>query len=135
MSAQSGLQVYLTLRNGTEAVAWYEKTWGATQELLQMAEDGRRVLHATLALFGGHLMLSDEFPEHETYVTAPPSREGTTVTIHVNCADRAALDRAMNDAAENGARMTMPAAEMPWGAYYGRLIDPFGHSWSFAAEH
>ena len=101
---------------------------------MQMAEDGKRVLHATLSIFGGYIMLSDEFPEFESYVTAPPTKAATTVTVHVNRASRAALDAAMAAAKTNGANITMPAADMPWGAYFGRLVDPFGHSWSFAAE-
>jgi PhnB protein len=131
---QPTVQIYLTVRGGLDAVAWYEKAWNATQEMLQMADDGKRVLHATLAVFGGHIMLSDEFPEFETYVTAPPTKDATTVTVHINTKTRDAMDQAMQAAAENGARLTMPAAVMPWGAYYGRLVDPFGHSWSFAAE-
>ncbi len=131
---QSPVQVYLTVRNGLDAIAWYEKTFGATQDMLQMADDEKRVLHATLALFGGHVMLSDEFPEFESYVVAPPSKNGTTVTVHINLADRDTVDKTFADAAASGAKITMPAAEMFWGAYYGRLVDPFGHSWSFAAE-
>jgi PhnB protein len=128
------IQIYLTVRGGLNAVAWYEKTWNAKQEMLHMADDGKRVLHATLSIFGGHIMLSDEFPDFETYVTAPPTKDATTVTIHINPENREALDQAMQSAQDNGARITMPAADMPWGAYYGRLVDPFGHSWSFAAE-
>ena len=133
--AKNSVQIYLTIRDGVAAVDWYQKTWGATQEMLQMADDEKRVLHATLAIFGGHVMLSDEFPEFESYVTAPPSKDGTTVTIHINLPDRDAVNKAFADAKAGGAKITMPAAKMPWGAYYGRLVDPFGHSWSFAAEH
>jgi PhnB protein len=131
---QPTVQIYLTVRGGLDAVTWYEKTWNAKQEMLQMADDGKRVLHATLSIFGGHIMLSDEFPEFETYVTAPPTKDGTTVTIHINPESRDAMDKAMQSAAANGAKITMPADVMPWGAYYGRLVDPFGHSWSFAVE-
>jgi len=128
------IQIYLTVRGGVEAIKWYESTWGAKQIMLQMADDETRVLHATLEVFGGHIMLSDEFPEFEKYVTAPPTNGGTSVTVHINFARREALNQAEAAAKDAGAKITMPAADMPWGAYYGRLVDPFGHSWSFAAE-
>ena len=129
-----GIQVYLTVRGGIEAINWYESTWDAKQIMLQMADDETRVLHATLEVFGGQIMLSDEFSEFEKYVTAPPTNGGTSVTVHIYFETREALDAAEKAAKDGRAKITMPAAVMPWGAYYGRLVDPFGHSWSFAAE-
>lgn len=133
-NATTPLQVYLTVRGGAEAIAFYQNAFGATVDMKEMAEDGSRILHATLAVFGHHIMLSDEFPEHDNNVVAPASAGATTVTVHVNLASSAAIDEVMARAANAGARITMPGAKMFWGAYYGRLIDPMGHSWSFAAE-
>jgi PhnB protein len=130
----TAIQNYLTVRGGADALDWYVKTWNAEEQFRQMAADNKRILHANLAVFGGQIMLSDEFPEHESYVAAPESKDGTTVTIHINMSERATLDQVMSAAADNGANITMAASEMPWGAYYGRLIDPFGHAWSFASD-
>jgi hypothetical protein len=33
-----------------------------------------------------------------------------------------------------GAQVGMPLADAFWGARYGRLIDPVGHSWSLATQ-
>ena len=134
-TATTPFQVYLTVRGGTDAIAFYRAAFGASEEMVQMAEDGKRVLHATLAMLGHHIMLSDEFPEHEALVVSPASHGATTVTVHVNLGGPEAVDAVMASAEAAGARITMPAARMFWGAYYGRLIDPFGHAWSFAAEH
>lgn len=128
------IQTYLTVRGGLDAVRWYCDTWGAKKVRTQMADDGNRLLHASLEVFGGEIMLSDEFPEYDDYVASPKSKKGTTVTIHINMADRSTVDGAMSAATNAGANTTMLAAEMPWGAYYGRLIDPFGHSWSFGTD-
>ena len=35
-------------------------------------------------------------------------------------------------AAEAGATVTMAPWDAFWGARYARIIDPYGHSWSFA---
>ena len=91
-------------------------------------------MHATLSLFGYHMMLADEFPEMDPDTRAPGA-DKTTVTIHVNLADETTLDTVLAQAKDAGATITMPAQNMPWGAYYGRLVDPFGHSWSFASGH
>src|SRR5205814_1135305 len=100
----------------------------------QLAEDKQRLMHCDLQVFGGNLMLSDEFPEMGNADTqSPVTRGGASVTIHVNLPKAGDIDRVMNAAANAGARITMPAADMFWGARYGRMLDPFGHSWSFGA--
>ena len=67
----SPIEVYLTVNGGLKAVAFYKKAFGAKTLFHQMADDGKRVLHATLNVFGGQIMLSDHFAEHSTD-TAPP---------------------------------------------------------------
>jgi len=134
VKATTPFQVYLTVKGGTEAIDFYRAAFDASETMKQMAEDGKRVLHATLEMLGHHIMLSDEFPEHETRVKSPTTAGASTVTVHVNLATPEEIDTVMSQAMAAGAEITMPAAKMFWGAYYGRLIDPFGHSWSFASE-
>jgi len=79
-------------------------------------------------------MLSDEFPEMgQADTLSPLSRGGASVTIHVNLPKAVDIDRVMQNSATAGAKITMAAADMFWGARYGRMVDPFGHSWSFGA--
>jgi PhnB protein len=128
------IEVYLTVRGGDEAVAFYEKAFGAVEAFRQHADDGTgRLLHATLDVFGAQIMLSDEFPEHSSDTAAPPTRGGASVTIHVNRPSAADVDAILARAQAAGATITMPAAAQFWGAYYARLVDPFGHAWSFGA--
>ena len=119
---------YLTLRDGNAAVAFYEAAFGA--RLLQKlpAQDGKRLLHASLLLNGGVLMLSDEFPEGGGGGTrAPQTLGGTAVTVHLEVDD---ADHCWKRAVEAGAEVVMPLDNMFWGARYGKLRDPFGHVWS-----
>jgi PhnB protein len=53
---------------------------------------------------------------------------------HVNHSSREQVKSVMASAETEGATLTMKPDQMPWAAFYGRLIDPFGHSWSFAAD-
>ncbi|HTF32611.1 MAG TPA: VOC family protein [Myxococcota bacterium] len=119
---------YLTLRDGNAAVAFYEKAFGATLIQKLPAQDGKRLLHASLRLDGGVLMLSDAFPEMgEGGTKAPPTLGGTAVTIHLEVDD---ADRWWKRAVDAGASVLMPLDNMFWGARYGKVRDPFGHVWS-----
>ncbi|HEX5958240.1 MAG TPA: VOC family protein, partial [Hyphomicrobiaceae bacterium] len=55
---------YLTVKGADAAIALYQKAFGAKQKERMTAQDGKRVMHAAIAINGGTVMLSDEFPEH-----------------------------------------------------------------------
>ena len=122
---------YLTVSDGQAAVEFYKAAFGANELFRQLADDGQRLLHCSLELNGGHVMLSDEFPEWGTGgCTAPTRLNGTSVTIHLEVDDADALWRRALDA---GCEVIMPLADMFWGARYGKLRDPFGHVWSLGS--
>ena len=58
---QSGVTAHLTIREGgaADAIAFYNRAFGAEEIRRHMAEDGKRIMHAYLALNGGWLMLND----------------------------------------------------------------------------
>jgi PhnB protein len=127
------VQVHLCVRNGNAALAFYAKAFGAEVTFKQMADDGARVLHANLALFGGEVMLHDEFPEYGGDVLSPESRGGASMAININRPHAADVDAAIARAAQAGADVTLPPSNTFWGARYGRIRDPFGHVWAFNA--
>lgn len=133
--ASETILVHIAVKGGLEAIAWYEKAFGARQAVLQMAEDGARVLHATLAVFGGHVMLHDVFPEFDHHPRDPQTLGGASGTIHIAMPSPAEIDAAIARASAEGAVVSMPPQDMFWGDYYGRLIDPYGHHWSFGAPN
>jgi len=125
---------HLVVNDANAAIEFYKKALGATEVLRMPAQDGKRLMHAELHLNGSRFFLNDDFPEHRNTYGAdavfPPDRiKGTSVTMHLeveNC------DAAVKRAAEAGATVTMPPWDAFWGARYARIVDPFGHSWSFA---
>ena len=131
--AQSSVTAYLTVDGGLDAIALYERAFGAELLTRKMADDGERVVHAALDVFGTMIMLSDAFPEHESGSKAPTSLGATTFTLHVGFDDPARVDAAMARARSAGCTVTMPAMDAFWGMRYGRLKDPFGHAWAFGA--
>ncbi|MEP4420116.1 MAG: VOC family protein, partial [Nitratireductor sp.] len=60
------IQIHLCVKDGKAAIAFYEAAFGAVETFEQMADDGERVLHANLSMFGSEVMLQDEFPEYST---------------------------------------------------------------------
>ena len=127
------IQPHLCVKGGIEAIAFYEKAFGAQCTFKAMADDGARVMHANLALFGSEVMLHDEFPEFGGDVLAPPSRSGASIAININLPASADVDAAVARAEAAGAHVVMPAGDVFWGARYARIRDPFGHVWSFNA--
>jgi PhnB protein len=127
------IEVYLTVRGGDAASKFYQQAFGAIETFRALADDKKRLLHCNLSMFGGQIMISDEFTEHGSDTQSPLSRGGASVTVNINLPKAADVDEVLARAEKAGARITMPAGDMFWGAYYGRLIDPFGHAWSFSA--
>jgi PhnB protein len=125
----TGLTPYITVREGrgSEAVAFYQRAFGAREVQRHLADDGKRLMHSHLIVNGASLMLSDDFPEYRGGTPAPEPG-GTTLHLQVTNADEW-----WNRAVEAGAQIRMPLADQFWGDRYGQLRDPFGHSWSIGA--
>ena len=131
------IEVYLTIDGAAEACTWYEKAFGAETTYRMPTEDGTKLMHANVSMFGGQIMLSDVISPTEQQtddrVDSPLALGGASVTIHIQLKDPAEVDRVVARAEAAGARVTMAPADMFWGARYARLRDPFGHAWGFNA--
>ncbi len=133
MSKYGRVTPYLTVKGGLEAIQYYEDAFDAEVEGVMMAEDGKRVLHAELEINDGQLFLSDEFTEMPGGTVSPLTAGSASVTIHIELKKPKQVDRMMEQARAAGGEIIMPAADMFWGARYGKVRDPFGHVWSFGA--
>ena len=91
------LTPYLCCRNAADAVAFYEKAFGAETRGVHKMPDGR-ILHAALDIGGASVFLCDEFPEYGGL--GPQSLWGTAVTLHLQVPDCGAVyQRAVADMA------------------------------------
>jgi PhnB protein len=122
-----GVYPYLTVKGGNAAIDIYSRAFGAVEEFRNVAEDGKRIMHARIRINGAAILLSDDFPEFRGGGDAPPP---SAVTIHLEVDD---ADKWWKRAVDAGAEIKMPLADQFWGDRYGQLSDPFGHSWSIAA--
>ncbi len=130
-----GLIPHLVVSDGAAALAFYAEALGAAEVMRVRADDGRRLLHAEIAINGARVFVRDHFPEFAcggegANAVAPPDVAGATaVTLHLEVDD---CDAAVARAAAAGATVVMPPEDAFWGARYGSVVDPFGHAWSFA---
>ena len=125
-AAETGLIPHLTIRDGlaAEAIEFYGRAFGASETGRHIAEDGKRIMHAHLAINSASLMLNDDFPEMRGGGEAHPPA-GCTLHLQVDDAD-AWWDRAI----DAGAIVRFPLGDQFWGDRYGQVDDPFGFTWS-----
>ena len=125
---------HLVVRDANAALEFYKKALGAIETVRMPAEDGKRLIHSEIQINGARIFVMDDFPEsrgsHGVDAVFPPDQiKGTSVTMHLeveNC------DAAVKRARDAGATITLEPWDSFWGARYARIMDPFGHSWSFA---
>jgi PhnB protein len=129
----AAIEVYLTVSNGLEAIEFYKRAFGAQVVYQELTEDKLKIMHASLAAFGGHFMLSDHFPQYITDVGPREANALGSATMQINMQTPQEVDAAMARAVAAGATVTMPATDTFWVMRYGRLKDPFGYVWAFGA--
>lgn len=122
------LTPHLVCAGAAEAIAFYQRAFGA-EELSRLPAPDGRLMHALVRIGDSMLMLNDEWPDMGA--VGPLKLGGSGVVIHLYVPD---VDATMAQAAAAGATVTMPAMDMFWGDRYGQLTDPFGHKWSVATH-
>ena len=128
---QRSVTPHLVVRGAARAIDFYKEALGA-EETFRMPAPGGMLMHAEIRIGDSKIFLVDEFPEpHEEGVGSPQQVGATTVTIHLFVDD---VDAAIERASAAGAKVTLPPTDMFWGDRYGRIVDPFGHSWSIATH-
>jgi uncharacterized glyoxalase superfamily protein PhnB len=119
---------HLVCAGAADAIEFYKKAFGAV-EMMRLPGPQGKLMHASVRIGDSIVMLVDEFSEHGS--VGPKALNRSPVTLHLNVPD---VDATVADAVEAGAKVTMPVADMFWGARYGQVEDPFGHRWSVATQ-
>jgi len=124
---RGGVTPHITIRDrrAAEAIDFYKKAFDA-EELMRHPSDDGRLMHASLTINGGYLLLNDDFPEHMGGPSAPPG----SLALHLNVPD---ADAAWKRALHAGAEVKFPLGDQFWGDRYGQVKDPFGFIWSIGA--
>jgi PhnB protein len=120
--------------NCREAMEFYRSCFGGELTVSRYADgpevpgasegdvrsDPERVMHACLTGGDVSLMASDN------PMSAP--KIGDHIALSVHCDSRADIERLFGALSDAG-RVTMPLANMFWGAYFGMLVDRYGFHW------
>jgi PhnB protein len=118
----------LTVNDAARAIDFYKRAFGA-EEKFRMEGPHGKIGHAELKIGDSILMLGDEMPGMGN--RAPSTLGGSPVNLFLYVND---VDAAFKRAVDAGAKVDMPLADMFWGDRYGKLTDPFGHTWSMATH-
>lgn len=122
--------------NCAEALATYTDILGGEVEMTMLAGDGPpdfsvseeqkdSIMHATLKVGEGHLMMSDSFMEPSDPMN------GSSVMLSFDTKEKAAEVFAK---LATGGEETMPFAPTFWSAGFGTLTDKFGIKWMVGTD-
>lgn len=125
---------YLTIRNAAAAIDFYKRAFKAVEDGRHLADDGKRIMHATILINGGPVMLSDEFPEHGGG-QSPEALGDSPVAIALMLGSPQEVDDTHERAVENGATSDMEPQDPFWGGRFAMIRDPFGHRWMLSSPH
>lgn len=118
---KTSITPFLTVSNGTKAVAFYASAFGA--EVTERYEMPNGKLTAKICINDTGFWLGDEEPEYNNL--SPQTIGGTAVRIILTADDP---DTIFNNALKAGATQICPmTTEESWRI--GKLKDPFGHIW------
>ncbi len=134
------LSTYLHFNgNCREAFEFYRSVFGGEFEMLStfadmppdmgVPEDERdNVMHVSFPI-GSSVLMGSDTPS----TFGPPAEMGSNFSITYSSASREETDDLFARISEGGA-VTMPLADMFWGAYFGACTDKFGVNWQFNCE-
>jgi PhnB protein len=119
---------YLIIRDAARAIDFYKKAFGAVEKFRMAGPDGK-IGHAEIQIGDSMIMISDENPQWGT--KSPQALGGTPVSIFLYVPD---VDATFKQAVSAGAKETMAVSDQFWGDRYGKVADPFGHTWNLATH-
>jgi len=136
--AVAQVNTYLNFQGQTEeAFAFYAKTFGTEVTMLSRfsdmpavgpgelpTEERNLVMHAELPIIGGHVLMATDMLRSMGQET----RIGNNTTLCLDVDSREEADRLYGALSEGGSEGA-PMADMPWGAYWGVILDRYGIRW------
>ncbi len=139
----ASVSTYLNFPGNTEqAFEFYRSVFGTDfgcQGILRMGDvpaapgqppmaeaDKRLIMHVTLPILGGHLLMGTDATESMGFKL----QFGNNQFINLQPDTRTETDALFQRLAEGG-KVEMAPQEMFWGDYFGSLTDRFGVQWMF----
>jgi uncharacterized glyoxalase superfamily protein PhnB len=120
---------YLIVSSAAKAIDFYREAFGAKEVLRMACPETKAVMHAEVKIGDSLVYVADQIPQQDCM--APEHYKGSPVSLHLTVPD---VDASFQRAVNSGCKVVMPVADMFWGDRFGKLKDPFGHTWSVATH-
>jgi PhnB protein len=114
--------------DGGAEIDFCKAAFGAVEVARRVNQDGS-VLQATLTIAGAIVMVHGETEHLASRAPRPDGSSPVVIYLYLDDVD-ATIERAV----AAGAKVLLPAADMPWGDRVGRIIDAAGHVWNVATR-
>ena len=103
----------------------FEDVPASTENWPPVADNVKKmVLHVELPIVGGHILMGTDAPKEMGFTLT----SGNNMHICLEPETREEADRLFNELSVGG-NITMPMADMFFGAYFGEFTDKFGINW------
>lgn len=122
-SKPTGVTAYFCVKGAAEAIAFYQKAFGAT-EVLRLENPDGKIAHAEIQIGETVMMLADEWPDFGAL--SPVSIGGSPVKFTLVVDD---ADVAFAHALACGCSELRGVEDQFYGYRGGLLSDPYGYSW------
>jgi PhnB protein len=121
---------YLFVRNGNEAIEFYQRAFGA-EVLYRSPMPGGGGVFAQLRVGESVVQVASESEQKPCAggAVSPQTLGGTSVVLETYVDD---VDAAFDRAVEAGAAPTMRPCDTFFGDRYSWVTDPYGHLWALA---
>lgn len=123
------VSAYAIVKDVEQAIAFYQKAFGAEPGSMMKMPGGNAVMHAEMHLGDSTVMLTQENPQWNA--KSAETLGGSPVALHLYVDD---VDKAFKRATDAGCEVTAPLMDAFWGDRYGKLKDPFGLEWGMATH-
>lgn len=90
----------------------------------------KMVLHVELPILGGHILMGTDAPKEMGFTLA----KGNNMHLCLEPESRDEADRLFKELSQDG-NVTMPMADMFFGAYFGEFSDKYGINWMISYQN
>jgi PhnB protein len=111
----------LAVDGASDAIAFYKKAFGAEEVSRAPDPSGKKIWHAQIRIGDSQIFVNDVFPE----MGGGPGSARLWVYVEN-------VDSLFKRAADAGAVVKMPLADMFWGDRIGCVVDKWGNEWNLA---
>jgi uncharacterized glyoxalase superfamily protein PhnB len=122
---------YLTVQDAGKALDFYKRAFGFRQKGEPFTDKEGQIRHAELEWQDAWIMCGSEVGCDSPSRSPATSGTASPVNLYIYCED---VDTLFARATAAGAKGEIPPSDMFWGDRMCKLVDPDGHSWSFATH-